>query len=245
MTICIYSVHNTINNKRYIGKTRNSRRRFASHRSLMKRSDHAGGINRYLWASAKKYGISTFKFEILEVFDSVNETLIGARELYWMDYFRTCDRNFGYNLRRDTSTGMVTHAETTRLKSKISRGINNPNYGNKWSNEQKKTMSLHARFRHTLGIYDESWRKKISTASSQMWSDDDKRLRMAVKVSENRRKFSFIQLTRCGLPLRFWDSVGEIIAAHPDWKWQNIYSVCNGYKHTYMGYVWRKVPRHD
>lgn len=32
---------------------------------------------------------------------------------------------------------MIVHEDTRLLQSKITKGSNNPNYNNKWSNEQK------------------------------------------------------------------------------------------------------------
>jgi len=38
-----------------------------------------------------------------------------------------------------------------------------------------------------------------------------------------------------------WFSVEEIIKFNPNYKWQNIYAVCNGYKPTMYGYIWCKI----
>jgi hypothetical protein len=38
----------------------------------------------------------------------------------------------------------------------------------------------------------------------------------------------------------FYLEIRIIIKANPNFKWQNIYSVCNGYKPTYMGFIWKK-----
>jgi hypothetical protein len=48
-----------------------------------------------------------------------------------MDNYKSTDREFGYNLRRDSSTQMIVHEETKQLLSKCNLGENNPNYGNK------------------------------------------------------------------------------------------------------------------
>lgn len=40
--------------------------------------------------------------------------------------------------------------------------------------------------------------------------------------------------------IKTFDSVEDIILENPSYKWQNIYSVCNGYKKSYMGYIWKK-----
>lgn len=51
-----------------------------------------------------------------------------------MKIYNSTDRNYGYNLRMDSSTKMIVHEETKKLfKQRI--GNKNPNFGNKWSNE--------------------------------------------------------------------------------------------------------------
>lgn len=68
---------------------------------------------------------------------------------------------------------------------------------------------------------------------------------MAAKVMVARRKWTFRQLDRDGNLIQVWDNIREIIAVNPGYKWQNIYSVCNGYKKTYKGFVWEKVSRYE
>jgi group I intron endonuclease len=97
----IYGIRNTINNKIYIGKSKNILKRWASHKSELKREIKKKDTNRYLWSSVKKYGLSNFEFTIIEEL-LIDEELFKIRELYWMDSFNSCNRDFGYNLRRDS-----------------------------------------------------------------------------------------------------------------------------------------------
>jgi group I intron endonuclease len=240
MTICIYIIRNTIDGKIYVGKTKDHVRRFTTHRSDLKTKTCRKSTNRYLWNAAQKHGASAFAFEIVEQFDTLNEITIGERELFWMDHFDSCDDRFGYNLRRDTSTGMVQHAETLKLKSVNSMGDRNPNFGKNWTDEQKKQMSLHARFRHTLGVYDDQWRTKIGEKSTHFWSDLEKRNAMGRKVSEAKTKYQILQFSRSGVLIMKYDSVMDVVRLNPGYKWQNIYAACGGYKPTYMGFRWSK-----
>lgn len=43
--------------------------------------------------------------------------------------------------------------------------------------------------------------------------------------------------------VREYNSVKQVIEENPDYKWQNIYSVCNGYKPSIYGYIWRKESK--
>lgn len=242
MTSGIYCINNEINSKVYIGKSIDIERRFGEHRLMLVKDVRHKDVNRHLYNAVKKYGIDNFSFNIIEVV--LSEEDLTDREMYWMIQYNSIHRDFGYNLRLDSSTRCYVHPETKKIQSDNNKGVKNPNYGNKWSDCQKSRMSEIARHRHSIGIYGDSWRDKISKASSLMWSNSEKKSKMAKKVSETRGlENCFEQYSRDGVLLRNWDSVSEIIENNPTYKWQNIYSACNGYKKTYMGYIWKKKPK--
>ena len=99
-----------------------------------------------------KYQSSNFRFEIIEIINKTKDDLyFSKKELYWMDYFNSCKKEKGYNLRRDSSSGMTTHPLTSikisnRLKEEWKTGIRD-NHGLKlkknWENNtiRKKNQS--------------------------------------------------------------------------------------------------------
>lgn len=107
----IYKIVNKINGKVYIGKTKNFKKRWSQYGYdfKFKRTDH---INDHLLNSMVKYGFENFDFSIVE---ECSLDLCSERELYYIDLYESCDPSKGYNLRRDSSTGMVTH-ELTSVK---------------------------------------------------------------------------------------------------------------------------------
>lgn len=120
----IYKITNTTNRKVYIGKTKNFHKRYYQYLYGIKNKD-TNRINRYLLASIEKYGVENFTFEVIEFCDIDS---ISDRELYWMEFYKSTDRNFGYNLRLDSSTGMIVHPETSekisnRLKYEWESGV--------------------------------------------------------------------------------------------------------------------------
>lgn len=244
MTIGIYAIINNIDGKCYVGKSVNVERRLSTHRSLLgKDKITPKQTNRKLFNAVKEHGIEYFVFNIIETFNVIDESLIAERELFWMDFFKKAGGV--YNLRRDSSSGMIVHDETRKLLSARSSGENNPNYGNKWDEHKKQRMSELKSQQHSNGVYGDDWRSKISVASSKMWSENpDTKRRMALKVKAKKHVYNFIQMTESGDVIKVWDSVDEILNVHPDWKWQNIYSVCNGHKKRIYGFKWKKVLRH-
>jgi group I intron endonuclease len=240
--IGIYSVTHRVSGHRYIGKSIDIARRFSAHRSGMRSKIRPESLNRHLWAAAQEFGMDAFIFEVLELFEEVDDILIAMRELHWMGHFRSCERGFGYNLRADSRTRMLVHAETLALYSKRV-GEKNPNFGKRWSDEQKLHMSNLKKQHAVTNPCSEVVRMKLSAASSARFAvmTPEQKSNFSKKVSESKRKYRFIQKYRNGLPVKIWESVAAIIEANPGWKWQNVYSVCDGYKKTYMGFGWEKV----
>ena len=78
----------------------------------------------------------------------------------------------------------------------------------------------------------------------QKWSWKDKpesKAQMIKSLKIAKRKYDFHQYTKTGDFIKTWNSVDDIVKENSNYKWQNIYSVCNGYKKTYMGFVWTKT----
>lgn len=241
----VYQILNTLDGKRYIGKSNDISVRLAQHRWALRLSARTKGTNRYLWASVKKHGILNFKFEILEVLHGTSECELADRELYWMDKFKTCDRNHGYNLRRDSSTLTEVHVETRQLQSVSRMGESNPNFGNSWTKGMKRDVGGKVKAAHEAGRYGGEWRNKLSTSLKDKFSKrtEEERTAHAKATSIGRQAtFDFGQYDLAGNLVKKWNSVEEIVADNPTHKWQNIYAACNGNKPTAYGFMWRRVP---
>ena len=135
----IYCIINTVNNKKYVGKSKNIYMRIIQHISnLNKKSKDE---NRYLINSWHKYGRNKFDYFILEYLP-LDEKLLSERELFWIELLNVLDKNFGYNLRKDSSTGLIIHKSTSkkiseRLKKEWKEGIRK-NHSKKLSDNWKE-----------------------------------------------------------------------------------------------------------
>jgi len=87
----IYQIRNTINNKVYIGLSKNTENRIYSHKKCLIRNLHE---NIHLQSSFNKYGESVFLFEMIEECD---EDKLSEREKYWIKKYKSHDRSYGYN----------------------------------------------------------------------------------------------------------------------------------------------------
>ena len=91
----IYCIRNTLNDKRYIGRTKSFYRR--CHQYIYDFKNRSiGHLNDYLYNAMLKYGLDSFVFEIVE---HCEFSIQPDRELYWIKTFNTTDRDFGYNIR--------------------------------------------------------------------------------------------------------------------------------------------------
>lgn len=112
----IYKIKNKINGKIYIGSSRNIRLRWKEHRSAFKRQR---GTNQYFQRAYNKYGLNAFDFLVIE-FCEVS-TLI-EREQYWLDFYKSYDKNLGYNANKTAESNRgLKHSEESREKIRKSK----------------------------------------------------------------------------------------------------------------------------
>lgn len=241
----IYCIENIINNKKYIGKAIDIYNRIASHIYALKVKSK--DENRYLISAWHKYGRENFKYWVVEYL-SVDEELLKARELYWIEYYNTTDRDSGYNLRKDSSTRMIVHEETKQKLSESVKGEKNPNFGHKWSEELKQYMSELKKQQYREGIQryiPENTQKGIAVRNQHWQENPELKDKMREKLKIKNTKYRIFQYDKQGNLIRIWDYLTDIIKENPTYKKHNIYAVCSGEKASMYGYVWKKVLNDD
>jgi len=162
MTPGIYSILNTQNGKRYVGRSKNMEARWRGHERSLVAGSHC---NNHLQRSWNLYGSSTFQFEILEV---VPDAMTRAhREAFWCGHFDTHNRDKGYNIGDvRTDEGSVYVSDEVRLKRSAAR--------------LGKTMS--AETRRKISIANKG-RKRTSEVCERI-----RQARTGTKASEETRK---------------------------------------------------------
>lgn len=92
MSYFIYKITNLVNNKIYIGYTKNPDKRFKEHI----KDARLNKTNQYIHKAIRKYGPINFSFFILENRDNKSDAL--ETEKYWITFFKSNNNKFGYNL---------------------------------------------------------------------------------------------------------------------------------------------------
>lgn len=245
--ICgIYGIRNLINSKIYIGKSINIKERFTSHKCQLRAHTRTSDTNRHLFNSVKTHGFRNFEFIIIEELEN-NESLLKDRELFWMDHYKSCNRDFGYNLRRDSSTKTTVHPETIELLRIAHTGENNPNYGNYWTSDQKKYMSDLKKegYRNgTLKVNPNNVKKAIEVRNKRWGENPTLKEAMRKKLSSLHNKYEYLKIDRETLDvLEVYQSRLDVLEKNPTYKTSPLLSVCNGWKSSYKGFLWRYRDR--
>ena len=122
----IYKITNQVNGKVYIGQTSlpSIQDRFDAH--VKKANRH---VNRYLYDAINHYGIDNFSIEELEHCDKDD---LDNREIYWISYYQSNNKAFGYNMTSGGGGGDTwinnPHKKETIEKSKRTK-LRNGTYG--------------------------------------------------------------------------------------------------------------------
>lgn len=108
----VYIIRNLINNKCYIGQTKNYKKRIHDHQTV-NNNPNSPLYNHPLYQDMRLYGIENFQFDILKEC-STQEELYYYEELYINQYDTIIDHNKGYNLNYGGEHGK--HSQLTKLR---------------------------------------------------------------------------------------------------------------------------------
>lgn len=127
----IYMFENKSNGKVYIGQSTNLYQRYARHKRSFRVPDNYG---RRLISAFRKYGFDNFNYYVLEYVETVNLT---EREQFWMDKYKSYEKQFGYNGCHAAGSPVgYKHTEETKRKVSIA------SRGRRHSEETRKQMSI-------------------------------------------------------------------------------------------------------
>lgn len=226
--IGIYIITNKVNNKRYIGLSVNIKRRFMEHKS----PKNVNNKTTNLCKAFRKYGLSNFNFEVLEIVDCVQN--LPDREKYWINKL-----NPEYNMNEGGlgNVGVVVSEYTRDLirhkakqnwidmseekKNKIISNFKKPEFGRKLSEKTKQKIRL-----ANLG-------KKQSEESNRKRSESNKI--KAIGNKNGNKKVIGIGMNGNTIEFDSTKLAADYLNVHPSC----ITGVIKGRRKTCKGYVWK------
>ena len=126
----VYTITCLINNKVYVGNSKNLSKRLSTHKTKLKSNKHA---NEHLQNAYNKYGVENFEFETLE---TCEEQFLDSCENFWCNMLDSSNRSKGYNIKPTSPTSSKGFSLETKLK------ISLKNKGRRITEEAKQKMSI-------------------------------------------------------------------------------------------------------
>ena len=153
-TYCVYSHTNKVNGKIYIGLT-----------SMKPEERWKNGVGyhsgTHFRSAIDKYGWDNFEHRIIK--DGLTEDEASYWEQYYISFYNSTDRRYGYNMSSGGENG--GHPQTEETRKKISEnGYHYGMLGKKHSNEAKAKMSKS----RTGRVFSDETKKKISDAHKKL-----------------------------------------------------------------------------
>ena len=175
----VYKFTCIANNKIYIGKSFNIRKRIYNHRMDIKKNKNHGIFHRAII----KYGWDSFEFEILEVIENFDKSKDGPhlleREAHYIRLFESTDRNKGYNIcEYSTDRTGCKHSDETKKKMSIA------SLGKKKSEEMKIKLRNRTYSKKTRQKMRES---KLGSKASDSTKEKMRRSRLGMVMSEESK----------------------------------------------------------
>lgn len=219
---CIYLWTNLVNGKKYVGQTNCFKNRMAQYRN--------GSFNVRMRKAIEEYGIENFEITILER-DVAKESL-DEREQYWLDYYKSYDEQYGYNICQfagSTRGYKLTPEQCHALSIRVS-GEGNGMYGKKHTKEWCKEHSDWLKDKWANNEeYREFWSDKMSGKNNYFYGK-----RFYGDTNGHAKTIRCVELDK------IYTTVKEA-AEECGMSRQNISHALNGRQKTAGGYHWEYV----
>lgn len=234
----IYCIENLVNNKKYIGKSKNIYGRWNEHKYELDKHCH---YNRYLQNAWDKYGEANFKFYILE---ECRQECLDNKERYYIDLFKTHAHfgKHGYNLTiGGEGIGVLSEEERQKFRE-VQKSIPiyqidlNGNIVKKWTYGAREASK-------TLGIdFSAIWNcvnYNRKTYKNYIWISEIDYIKgfcLEDFINQNTQAKVILQYDAYGNLLKIWDSANS--ASKHGYDCSSIIKVCKRQGKLYKDCIW-------
>lgn len=154
----IYVITNTVNNKIYIGKSINLRKRKNEHFNKLRQNKHE---NSKLQRAFNKYGEENFTFTTLVEDDTLTPSELDELEIMYTRLFYGVEEGYNFAYGGGGSLGWRASVVQKLERSINSRGEKNPFFGKKISPEHREKMTEARRLKSQTPEYREKMSKAM------------------------------------------------------------------------------------
>jgi group I intron endonuclease len=146
----IYSISHVKSGRSYIGSAVLFFKRWSEHRMNLRRNKHPNKRLQNFW---NKYGEDAFTFEIIEAIENPTKELLETREQYWIDCYKSADREIGFNIRGIAKSNLGLRLDKSKVtKQEILEFCKLNGYRPCATSKNK----FESRLGHTVWIYTDS-----------------------------------------------------------------------------------------
>lgn len=222
----IYCIENIETKKKYIGQSVDIKHRWRQHINALNTNSHE---NDYLQKAWNKYGRDGFQFYILE---ECLSDMLDEKEIYYIEYYKTLDRDFGYNLKsggqycRSTPTDEVVK----KMSESIRRSYEKNDLRQRRSECTKKYWEDPSNKERMLGENNVMFGKQHSEESKRKMSEV-KKSKHNIPHNKNLKKVYCVEL---GIEY----ANASVAAKELLLDSGGIIKTCRGERHTCGGYHW-------
>ena len=156
----VYCYTNQINNKKYIGQTKNPNQRYNAHKSNHQNPEHTE-YDSLFHRALRKYGWDNFFYEVLAETEDID--LANELEIFYINFYNTIRPN-GYNILEGGKNASRPMAEITKEKLRWAHG--------KLTQDEVIFLRLaYANHESPKQIYDQYFKERLAyTSFLNIWS---------------------------------------------------------------------------
>ena len=236
--ITIYSIVNTIDNKRYVGISSDYKNRKRLHIWGMKNGKHK---NIKIKRAVNKYGFDNFVFEVLEELESEDRMLALEKEHHYINKYNSYHKGYNQSEGFESSFLYKESKETKEKRRKLMKG-NTYWLGRKHTEETKKKIGLI----HKGKVVSAETRFKTSESRKGMMKGEDnpfygkkhnEKTKEIIRAKLTASKGTKVQCVETG---QIFNSISEC-AKTLNCDRRNIRRVCEGVCKQTKGYTFTFV----